>query len=79
MPTGATTSAALGGRVGAPVQRLCARVPQRAFCLSELHARRLREEGLRGQVTVLSRALRGRPARGHSHARPSGWCCSPAG
>jgi glycosyltransferase involved in cell wall biosynthesis len=43
----------LGGRVGALVQRLCARVPQRAFCFSELHARRLREEGLRGSVTVL--------------------------
>jgi len=44
----------LGGRVGAFVQRLCARVPQRAFCISELHARRLREQGLRGPVTVLS-------------------------
>jgi glycosyltransferase involved in cell wall biosynthesis len=44
---------AVGGRVGAFVQRLCARVPQRAFCISELHASRLREEGLRGPVTVL--------------------------
>jgi glycosyltransferase involved in cell wall biosynthesis len=43
----------LGGRIGALVQRLCARVPQRAFCFSELHAARLREEGLRGPVTVL--------------------------
>ena len=43
----------LGGRVGELVQRLCVRVPQRAFCFSELHAERLREEGLRGQVTVL--------------------------
>lgn len=43
----------LGGRIGALVQRLCARVPQRAFCFSELHAERLREEGLRGPVTVL--------------------------
>jgi glycosyltransferase involved in cell wall biosynthesis len=42
-----------GGRLGALVQRLCARVPQRAFCFSELHAARLREEGLRGTVTVL--------------------------
>ena len=42
-----------GGRVGGLVQRLCARVRQRAFCFSELHARRLREEGLRGPVTVL--------------------------
>jgi glycosyltransferase involved in cell wall biosynthesis len=43
----------VGGRIGAFVQRLCARVPQRAFCFSELHALRLREEGLRGTVTVL--------------------------
>jgi glycosyltransferase involved in cell wall biosynthesis len=42
-----------GGRVGGLVQRLCARVRQRAFCFSELHAARLREEGLRGTVTVL--------------------------
>ena len=42
-----------GGRVGALVQRICALVPQRAFCFSELHAERLREEGLRGSVTVL--------------------------
>jgi glycosyltransferase involved in cell wall biosynthesis len=42
-----------GGRVGALVQRVCARVPQRAFCFSELHAKRLRDEGLHGPVTVL--------------------------
>jgi glycosyltransferase involved in cell wall biosynthesis len=43
----------IGGRVGELVQRACARVPQRAFCFSELHARRLREERLKGPVTVL--------------------------
>jgi len=43
----------LGGRVGELVQRLCALVPQRTFCFSELHAARLREQGLRGPVTVL--------------------------
>jgi glycosyltransferase involved in cell wall biosynthesis len=43
----------LGGRVGELVQRLCARVPQRAFCFSQLHAARLRELGLRGPLTVL--------------------------
>jgi glycosyltransferase involved in cell wall biosynthesis len=43
----------LGGRFGELVQRLCARVPQRAFCFSKLHAARLREAGLRGHVTVL--------------------------
>jgi glycosyltransferase involved in cell wall biosynthesis len=44
----------LGGTVGWLVQRLCARVPQHAFCFSRLHAKRLREEGLRGEVTVLA-------------------------
>jgi glycosyltransferase involved in cell wall biosynthesis len=44
---------AVGGRIGLVVQRLCARVPQHAFCFSRLHAERLRGEGLRGEVTVL--------------------------
>ena len=44
----------VGGAVGALVQRLCARVPQRAFCFSRLHAARLRGEGLRGEPTVLT-------------------------
>ncbi|MFZ1925120.1 MAG: glycosyltransferase [Solirubrobacteraceae bacterium] len=43
----------LGGRVGEFVQWMCARVPQRAFCFSQLHAKRLREQGLRGPITVL--------------------------
>jgi glycosyltransferase involved in cell wall biosynthesis len=43
----------LGGAIGGAVQRMCARVPQRAFCFSRLHAQRLREEGLRGEPTVL--------------------------
>jgi glycosyltransferase involved in cell wall biosynthesis len=43
----------LGGEIGYLVQLLCARVPQRAFCFSRLHAGRLRGEGLRGEVTVL--------------------------
>jgi glycosyltransferase involved in cell wall biosynthesis len=41
------------GWIGAAVQRACARVPQRAFCFSGLHAARLREEGLRGSITIL--------------------------
>ena len=32
------------------VQRLCVRCRQRAFCFSALHERRLRDEGLRGEV-----------------------------
>jgi glycosyltransferase involved in cell wall biosynthesis len=43
----------VGGRVGELVQWACARVPQRAFCFSQLHAKRLRELGLRGPITVL--------------------------
>jgi glycosyltransferase involved in cell wall biosynthesis len=43
----------VGGRIGELVQRLCALVPQRAFCFSQLHAKRLREQGLRGTITVL--------------------------
>jgi glycosyltransferase involved in cell wall biosynthesis len=41
------------GWIGIAVQRRCARLRQRAFCFSRLHAERLREEGLRGEVTVL--------------------------
>jgi len=59
----------VGGRIGEFVQRLCARVPQRAFCFSELHAERLREEGLRGPVTVL---------RGLYAESPSGRTAEPA-
>lgn len=44
----------VGGAIGALVQRLCARVPQRAFCFSRLHAARLRDEGLRGEPTILT-------------------------
>jgi glycosyltransferase involved in cell wall biosynthesis len=43
----------LAGRVGDAVQALCLRVPQRAFCFSHLHGRRLRERRLNGEVTVL--------------------------
>jgi glycosyltransferase involved in cell wall biosynthesis len=47
------------GWIGAAVQRRCARLRQRAFCLSELHAQRLRQLGLRGEVTVLRGLLTG--------------------
>lgn len=43
----------IGGDIGWVVQRWCVRVPQRAFCFSRLQARRLRDEGYRGEVTVL--------------------------
>jgi len=58
---------ARGGRIGELVQRVCARVPQRAFCFSELHARRLRKERLNGTVTVLRGLYAGstEPAAAH--------------
>jgi glycosyltransferase involved in cell wall biosynthesis len=56
-----------GGDAGWLVQRLCVRVPQHAFCFSRLYAARLREEGLRGEVTMLAGAYAGalesRPVR----------------
>jgi glycosyltransferase involved in cell wall biosynthesis len=55
------------GDAGWLVQRLCVRVPQRAFCFSRLYAVRLREEGLPGEITMLAGAydgpLQGRPSR----------------
>jgi glycosyltransferase involved in cell wall biosynthesis len=44
---------ALVGNLGWLVQRLCVAVPQRAFCVSRLHAERLRAEGFRGTISVL--------------------------
>jgi glycosyltransferase involved in cell wall biosynthesis len=49
----------VGGAVGYGVQLLCARVPQRAYAFSRLHAQRLRDEGLRGEVTVLEGEFEG--------------------
>jgi glycosyltransferase involved in cell wall biosynthesis len=48
----------VGGDVGWAVQRLCARVPQHAFCFSRLYAERLKEEGLR-DVHMLAGAYTG--------------------
>lgn len=48
-----------GGAVGWRVQRLGVRLRQRAYAFSRLHAGRLREEGLRGTVTVLEGEYRG--------------------
>jgi glycosyltransferase involved in cell wall biosynthesis len=41
------------GRIGWWIQQLCVRTPQRAFCFARVTARRLREEGLRGEISVL--------------------------
>jgi len=43
----------LGGWIGWQIQSACLRVPQRAFCFSRLHERRLLEQNVRGTVTRL--------------------------
>jgi glycosyltransferase involved in cell wall biosynthesis len=58
---------AVGGAVGWRVQQLCVRIPQRAFCFSRLHERRLREEGFMGELTV----LRGQYAGGVGSLEPA--------
>jgi glycosyltransferase involved in cell wall biosynthesis len=51
-----------GGRVGHTVQRLCVLLTPRAFVFSALHERRLRDEGLRGDVVRLRGLWGGDPA-----------------
>jgi glycosyltransferase involved in cell wall biosynthesis len=41
------------GTIGWLVQRACVRVPHRAFCMSQMHARRLVAEGYSGVPTIL--------------------------
>jgi len=43
----------IGGRAGLAVQRLCARLTPVAFVVGERHGRRLREQGMRGPITLL--------------------------
>jgi glycosyltransferase involved in cell wall biosynthesis len=51
----------LGGRIGWQIQQACLRVRQRAFCFSRLHERRLREQGLSGELTRLQGQYAGPP------------------
>jgi len=62
---------AVAGRVGWTVQRLCARLPQTAFCFARVTAGRLAEGGGRGPVTVLEGQWDGRlRAEGPAPAEP---------
>jgi glycosyltransferase involved in cell wall biosynthesis len=58
----------LAGWIGWHVQRLCLRVPQRAFCFSKLHEQRLREEGFGGKLTRLAGQYAGPPPPAAPHA-----------
>lgn len=58
------------GTVGWLVQRLCLRVPQQAFCFARMTARRLRDGGLRGDVTVLTGEYAGGPGSEPVPAEP---------
>jgi glycosyltransferase involved in cell wall biosynthesis len=44
----------VGGRIGHLVQRLCARLPDRSFTFSRMHAERLEAEGHRAPLTRLT-------------------------
>ena len=68
----------VGGRIGHAVQSLCLRVPQRAFCFSELHARRLRAAPVNGELTVLEGEYAGPLEAREPAAGRSRWWCSPA-
>ena len=60
----------VGGWFGWQVQRLCLRVPQRAFCFSRLVERRLVAEGVHGGVTVLEGQFEGTAAAAPLPAEP---------
>jgi glycosyltransferase involved in cell wall biosynthesis len=60
----------VGGRVGWGVQRLCLRIPQQAFCFSRLHERRLRDEGVSGDVVRLEGQFDGSAADAPAPAEP---------
>jgi glycosyltransferase involved in cell wall biosynthesis len=60
----------VAGRIGFAVQRRCVRVPHRAFCFSQLHAQRLREEGFGGDLTVLEGEYAGPPGSSPEAAEP---------
>lgn len=59
---------AAGGRVGWAIQKLCLRVPQRAFTLARVTAGRLRAEGVHGDVEVLTGLQDVAPATGPPQA-----------
>jgi glycosyltransferase involved in cell wall biosynthesis len=59
-----------GGWFGWKVQRLCLRVPQRAFCFSRLVEQRLAAEGVHGGVTVLEGQFEGTAAEAPLPAEP---------
>jgi glycosyltransferase involved in cell wall biosynthesis len=60
----------VGGRIGRAIQAACLGLPQRAFCFSRLHERRLHESGMRGDVVLLEGQFEGRPADAATSAEP---------
>ena len=70
--TGASTWGPSPAGSAGSVQRACLRVPQRAFCFSRLHERRLRELGLRGELTLLEGQYAERTRDGVARERPPG-------
>ena len=69
-----------GGWVGWRVQRACARIPQRAFCFSRLHAARLRARGRarRGDGAARASTRRDADAQVEPYVDSEPWSSSPA-
>jgi glycosyltransferase involved in cell wall biosynthesis len=60
----------VGGELGWRVQRLGLRLTERAFCFSQLHERRLREQGFAGELLVLRGQYAGPPGTLETAADP---------
>jgi glycosyltransferase involved in cell wall biosynthesis len=58
------------GEIGWRVQGLCMLIQQRAFCFSQLHARRLRQEGLRTEPLLIRGLYSGPPGEPTKAGRP---------
>ncbi len=70
----------VGGDVGWLVQRLCVRVPQRAFCFSRAARQHgCASEGARGEITRLPGEYGGLARAAARAANPTRSSCSPAG
>lgn len=58
------------GKIGVLVQRLCARIPQKPYAFSRLHAARARDLGCREPVTILTGEFAGSASAGFDAADP---------
>ncbi len=77
-PTGATTSAAWAGASASSCSGCARAYPSARSASPSCTPQRLREEGLRGEVTVLRGLYAGDAERRRAARGRARWCCSPA-